>query len=97
MMPGPTCSKSPAEQMNEMLEYLKDTCFDSWSKRVWLDIEGPQYWLGDYSKNQEYYKVANKSLFLALLFLFFSLFFCFHSNWWTLVPFITFPVVFMVL
>jgi hypothetical protein len=56
---GPTCPKTPAEQMNELLEYLKETCYHVWSKRVWLDIEGPEYWLGDYSKNQEYYKVIS--------------------------------------
>jgi hypothetical protein len=61
--------------MNEMLEYLKDTCYDAWSKRVWLDVEGPQYWLGDYSKNQEYYKVANEKLFFSSSLFLFSLFF----------------------
>ena len=39
---GPTCSKSAANQMNELLTHLKSNCGAEWSGRVWLDIEGSQ-------------------------------------------------------
>jgi hypothetical protein len=52
---GPTCSKSAATQMNELLTYVHGNCNETWSGRVWLDVEGSQYWLGSYSKNQEWY------------------------------------------
>jgi len=32
------------------------SCSSYWSGRVWLDIEGKKYWLGDYSKNWNWYK-----------------------------------------
>jgi hypothetical protein len=28
----------------------------AWSGRIWLDIEGQQYWLGSASANQDWYK-----------------------------------------
>jgi len=54
---GPTCSKSAATQMSELVTYLDANCKSQWSGRVWLDIEGSQYWLGSTSSNQAWYKV----------------------------------------
>ena len=56
MFPSPTCSKSAHDQMGELLNYLKSNCASQWSGRVWLDIEGSQYWLGDSSKNRQWYQ-----------------------------------------
>lgn len=56
IFPSPTCSKSAEDQIGELLSYLKSNCYDAWSGRIWLDIEGSQYWLGDYSKNKDWYE-----------------------------------------
>lgn len=53
---GPTCSKSAATQVSELVSYLNSNCKSSWSNRIWLDIEGSQYWLGDYTKNKNWYQ-----------------------------------------
>lgn len=58
---GPTCSKSAATQMSELVSYLNSNCKSQWSGRVWLDIEGSQYWLGSTSSNQAWYKVSKDS------------------------------------
>jgi hypothetical protein len=42
MFPCPTCSKSAATQMSELVTHLKSNCASTWSGRVWLDIEGSQ-------------------------------------------------------
>ena len=55
LFPAPTSSKSASTQMGEMVSYLNANCQSSWSGRVWLDIEGTQYWLGSSSKNQQWY------------------------------------------
>jgi hypothetical protein len=55
---GPTCSKSAATQMSELVNYLNSNCKTAWSGRVWLDIEGSQYWLGSYTNNQNWYQVS---------------------------------------
>jgi hypothetical protein len=49
--------------MGELLAHLNNNCKDVWSGRVWLDVEGSQYWLGDFAKNQAWYKVG---LFVCL-------------------------------
>jgi hypothetical protein len=55
LFPCPTCSKSAASQMSELASYLKSNCASAWSGRVWLDIEGTQYWTGSTSNNQAWY------------------------------------------
>jgi GH25 family lysozyme M1 (1,4-beta-N-acetylmuramidase) len=56
LFPCPTCSKSASTQIGELVSYLKANCASQWSGRVWLDIEGSQYWLGSSSSNQAWYK-----------------------------------------
>lgn len=46
LFPDPTSSKSASTQMGELVSYLNSNCKSSWSGRVWLDVEGSQYWLG---------------------------------------------------
>lgn len=52
--------------MNELVSYLKSNCASSWSGRVWLDIEGSQYWLGSSSSNQNWYKVRKGTAHLNM-------------------------------
>jgi hypothetical protein len=56
IFPCPTCSASATSQIKSMTSYLISTCNSSWSGRIWLDIEGSQYWLGSSSSNQAWYK-----------------------------------------
>jgi GH25 family lysozyme M1 (1,4-beta-N-acetylmuramidase) len=56
MFPCPTCSKSASTQMSELVSYLKSNCASAWSGRVWLDIEGSQYWTGSTSSNKSWYQ-----------------------------------------
>lgn len=56
LFPCPTCSKSAATQVQELVDYLNANCASQWSKRVWLDIEGSQYWTGDTTKNRNWYQ-----------------------------------------
>jgi len=56
MFPCPTCSKSAASQMSELVSYLNGNCKSEWSGRIWLDIEGSQYWTSSTSSNQAWYK-----------------------------------------
>jgi hypothetical protein len=39
-----------------MLNFINANCPNHWSKRVWLDVEGKDYWLGSYTKNQDWYE-----------------------------------------
>lgn len=58
LFPCPTCTtKTPLQQMTELVDYLSANCKSVWSGRVWLDIEESQYWLGDFTKNENFYKV----------------------------------------
>lgn len=56
IFPCPTCSKSAATQINELVNYLNANCKSAWSGRIWLDIEGTQYWLSSTTSNQNWYK-----------------------------------------
>lgn len=56
IFPCPTCSSSAATQMSQLVSYLNTNCKSDFSGRIWLDIEGSEYWLGSSSKNQEWYK-----------------------------------------
>jgi len=61
LFPCPTCSKSASSQMSELVSYLKSNCASAWSGRVWLDIEGTQYWTSSTSSNQAWYKQLKDS------------------------------------
>ena len=56
MFPCPTCNMSAATQVNDMVTYLKNNCSADWSGRIWLDIEGTQYWFGNYTSNRSWYQ-----------------------------------------
>lgn len=43
--------------MSQLVSYLNSNCKSQWSGRVWLDIEGTQYWSSNKSTNQAWYKV----------------------------------------
>lgn len=64
---GPTCSKSAATQMNELVTYLNSNCKSYFSGRVWLDIEGTQYWSSSTSTNKAWFEVRC-DLFVELSF-----------------------------
>lgn len=73
LFPCPTCSKSAATQMSELVSYLNSKCKTQFSGRIWLDIEGSQYWLGNTASNQAWYKVRDNSMMKVLIL--FDLFF----------------------
>lgn len=52
MFPCPKCG-NPSGQMKDLLAYWQANKVDV--KRLWLDIEGAQYWLGDTQKNRAFY------------------------------------------
>jgi len=56
LFPCPTCSASASSQMSQLVTYLKANCASSWSGRIWLDIEGTQYWTGSTSSNKAWYQ-----------------------------------------
>eukprot|EP00286_Rhodomonas_abbreviata_P000514 CAMPEP_0181287846 /NCGR_PEP_ID=MMETSP1101-20121128/7_1 /TAXON_ID=46948 /ORGANISM="Rhodomonas abbreviata, Strain Caron Lab Isolate" /LENGTH=288 /DNA_ID=CAMNT_0023391909 /DNA_START=12 /DNA_END=879 /DNA_ORIENTATION=- len=56
MFPCPTCSSSASSQMGTLVDYLNSHCKSEWSGRVWLDIEGSQYWTGSSSNNRAWYE-----------------------------------------
>lgn len=56
MFPCPTCSKSASTQVSELVTYLRSNCNSQWSQRIWLDIEGSQYWTGSTSSNKNFYQ-----------------------------------------
>jgi len=56
IFPSPTSSKSARTQMTELVNYVSSNCKSAWSGRVWLDIEGAQYWKGDSTLNRQFYE-----------------------------------------
>lgn len=44
--------------MRTLLDHLNTNCKEAWSGRVWLDIEGTQYWTGDTYANRLWYQVG---------------------------------------
>lgn len=56
MFPCPTCSVSPAEQLATMTDNLETNCPAKWTKGIWLDVEGAEYWTGSNSKNKDWYE-----------------------------------------
>jgi len=47
--------------MSELINYLNANCKSQWSGRIWLDIEGSQYWTGNTANNQAWYKQLRDS------------------------------------
>ena len=39
-----------------MVDYLRSNCWDAWNDMVWIDIEGADYWTGDYDANRSWYE-----------------------------------------
>ncbi|KAL5506386.1 hypothetical protein EMCRGX_G008011 [Ephydatia muelleri] len=52
LFPCPQCDQSAAQQVDEMVNSLGGTPYGM----IWLDIEGAEYWLGDYSSNQAFFE-----------------------------------------
>ena len=53
LFPCPTCG-SAGDQISALKNYL-NSC-SAFNGKVWLDIEGSQYWLGDSSSNRAWYQ-----------------------------------------
>ena len=53
LFPCPTCGDA-AGQVNTLASALS-SC-SGFNGRIWIDVEGTQYWLGDYTKNQQFYQ-----------------------------------------
>mmetsp|Transcript_2066 Transcript_2066/g.2030 ORF Transcript_2066/g.2030 Transcript_2066/m.2030 type:complete len:278 (-) Transcript_2066:125-958(-) len=56
MFPCPTCSTSASSQLTSLVNYLNTNCASAWSGRVWLDIEGSNYWYTSTSTNKAWYQ-----------------------------------------
>lgn len=56
IFPCPSCSLSAAGQIQNTLDNLRSNCANAFTNFLWLDIEGAQYWLNDYIKNQEFFE-----------------------------------------
>lgn len=56
MFPCPTCSKTASAQISELVTYIKTYCSTQFSGRIWLDIEGSQYWLSTTTLNKSWYQ-----------------------------------------
>lgn len=56
IFPDPTGTKSARSQMSELVNYLTSNCKSAWSGRIWLDVEGSQYWKGDFEANKKFYQ-----------------------------------------
>jgi len=61
LFPCPTCSKSAATQMSELVSYLNTNCKTQWSGRIWLDIEGTAYWTTSTTTNRSWYQQLKDS------------------------------------
>jgi hypothetical protein len=56
IFPCPTCGPA-ADQINALASELANCdAANSPNFKIWLDVEGSQYWLQDYGKNQAWYK-----------------------------------------
>jgi hypothetical protein len=55
IFPCPTCPKSATTQMGELVASLK-SCGNAFTGRIWLDIEGGQYWTGNTTANKAWYQ-----------------------------------------
>lgn len=45
LFPCPKCGTSGGSQIKTMVDYVNTNCKSAWSGRVWLDIEGTDYWV----------------------------------------------------
>jgi len=54
IFPCPTCSSTAAQQVSALVTRLR-TCNSAWSGRIWLDIEGAQYWSRSTTTNRDFY------------------------------------------
>jgi len=54
LFPCPSCGGA-SDQVSTLVSYLNNNCKSYWSGRIWLDIEGTDYWLGSASSNQQFY------------------------------------------
>ena len=54
MFPCPTCSASAASQVSQLVSSMKKC--SAFTGRIWLDIEGSQYWTGNTSNNRAWYQ-----------------------------------------
>jgi hypothetical protein len=61
LFPCPTCSKSASTQMGELVNYLNDHCKSHFNGRIWLDIEGSQYWHSSTSSNKDFFVKLRES------------------------------------
>lgn len=55
IFPCPTCS-SAQSQLQALVNYINSNCKSAFNGRIWLDIEGSQYWLGSSSSNKSWYQ-----------------------------------------
>jgi hypothetical protein len=53
MFPCPSCGSASA-QVQSLVDYLNGC--SAFQGTIWLDIEGEQYWLGDSTKNRDWYQ-----------------------------------------
>ena len=56
LFPCPTCSKSAATQVSETISHLQGCGTGVWNGKLWLDIEGSNYWTGSTSSNRSWYQ-----------------------------------------
>lgn len=60
MFPCPTCSATASSQLKTLLSYLNTTCdAGSWTGRIWLDIEGKEYWTTTSANKAWYEELVN--------------------------------------
>ena len=56
LFPCPTCSASAKSQMDSMINWLQANCGTAWSGKIWLDIEGTEYWYSSTTTNRTWYQ-----------------------------------------
>lgn len=57
LFPCPTCSSTAYNQLSTLVNQLKAYCPTAWTgNRIWLDIEGIEYWTTSYSTNKAFYQ-----------------------------------------
>lgn len=53
LFPCPKCDTAAGQQVNDTISFLQSQCVsNSFSGRVWLDIEDESLWLNDITQNQ---------------------------------------------
>jgi GH25 family lysozyme M1 (1,4-beta-N-acetylmuramidase) len=56
MFPCPLCNSTAATQFFALLSYLFATCRPQWSGKIWIDIEGSEYWTTNIDRNKDWYE-----------------------------------------